>query len=273
MSESRGVAFVTGATSGIGEGFARELAARGYDLVLHGRRREKLEQLAEELAGKHRCAIEVLIAELADDEGMRLVEDRLRREDRLTMLVNNAGGTPLEPFIETDWDTIAEMIQVHVVALTRFTRAALPGMVARGKGDIINVSSDGIFVTYPSPVMAVYAATKAYVNKLTQALHSQAGDRGVRVQALCPGFVRSDILARFGITFADWGIPDDVVMDAEDQAACSLAALELGEIICVPTLDDATLLDRLAEIGEVIRARSSGSGAPAARYNLREGEV
>ena len=269
MSQSRGVALVTGATSGIGEGFARQLAGRGYDLILHGRRRQKLAQLAEELASKHGGTVEVLIAELTDDDGMRLVEERLQREDRLTMLVNNAGGTPLKPFIETDWDSIADMIQVHVVALTRFAHAALPGMIARGRGDIINVSSDGVFVTYPSPVMAVYAATKAYVNKFTQALQSQAGDRGVRVQALCPGFVRSDILARFGITFADWGIPDDAVMEAEDQAACSLAALDLGEIICVPTLDDATLLQRLTEIDELIRTRSSGSGTPAARYDVR----
>lgn len=271
MSERREVALVTGATSGIGEGFARQLAARGYNLILHGRRRQTLTQLAEELTGKHGVTVEVLIAELADDGGMRLVEDRLHREDRLAMLVNNAGGTPLEPFVETKWDAIADMIQVHVVALTRFTHAALPGMIARGKGDIINVSSDGVFVSYPSAIMAVYAATKAYVNKFTQALHSQAGDSGVRVQALCPGFVRSDILSRFGITFADWGIPDDLVMEAEDQAACSLAALDLGEIICVPTLDDATLLQRLAEIEEVIRTRSSGSGTPAARYGIGVG--
>jgi uncharacterized protein len=271
MSQDRRVAAVTGATSGIGEGFARQLAARGYDLILHGRRRDKLERLAQELESRHGCAVEVLIAELADDEGMRSVEDRLRREDRLTMLVNNAGGTHLKPFVELEWDAIEEMIRVHVIALTRFTHAALPGMMSRSRGDIINVASDGVFVTFPSPVMAVYAATKAYVNKFTQAIHSQAGDRGVRVQALCPGFVRSDILDRSGIAFGDWGIPDDVVMGAEDQAACSLAALELGEIICVPTLDDAMLLDRVAELDEIIRERSSGSGTPARRYGVETG--
>jgi uncharacterized protein len=266
MSHDRGVAAVTGATSGIGEGFARQLAARGYDLILHGRRQDRLARLAQELESRHGCAVQVLIAELADDAGMRLVEDRLRGEDRLTMLVNNAGGTHLKPFVELEWDTIEEMIRVHVVALTRFTHAVLPGMMARGRGDIINVSSDGVFVTFPSPVMAVYAATKAYVNKFTQGIHTQAAGRGVRVQALCPGFVHSDILDRFGITFSDWGIPDEVVMGAEAQAACSLAALELGEIICVPTLDDATFLDRVAEVDELIRERSAGSGTPARRY-------
>jgi short-subunit dehydrogenase len=269
MSQDRGVALVTGATSGIGEGFARQLALRGYDLILHGRRREKLEGLARELETRHGVGAEVLIAELAEEGGVQAVEERIGGEDRLTMLVNNAGGTPLKPFVETEWEAIDAMIRVHVTAVTRFTRAALPGMMARGRGDIINVSSDGVFATYPSPLMAVYAATKAYVNKFTQAIHSQVGDRGVRVQALCPGYVRSDILARFGISFADWGIPDEAVMGAEDQAACSLAGLDLGEIICVPTLDDVTLLERVAEINEVIRRWSSGSGEPAERYGVK----
>jgi short-subunit dehydrogenase len=141
-------------------------------------------------------------------------------------------------------------------------------MMDRGRGDIINVSSDGVFVTYPAPVMAVYAATKSYVNTFTRALHRLAGERGVRVQALCPGFVTSEILERHGITFADWGIPDHVVMSAADQVACSLAALDLGEIICVPTLEDPSLMDRIAEIENVIREQSSGTGIPAARYRV-----
>jgi short-subunit dehydrogenase len=184
------------------------------------------------------------------------------------MLVNNAGMTHLHPFLELDMDVIEEMVHVHVLALTRLARAILPGMVERGRGDIINVSSDGVFVTYPQPVMAVYAATKSFVNTFTRALHRMAGERGVRVQALCPGFVTSEILERHGITIEDWGIPDEVVMSAEDQVSCSLAALELGEIICVPTLDDPSLLDRIAEVEDVIRERSSGTGVPAERYGV-----
>lgn len=264
----RPCAVVTGASSGIGEAFARRLARDGYRVVAHGRRRERLEALASDLREQHDVPVEVLIADLSRDEDLRRMEEQLTSNGPVDMLVNNAGLTHLKPFDDLDPDTIEEMIRVHVLALTRLTRAVLPGMMERGKGDIVNVSSDGVFVTYPAPVMAVYAATKAYVTTFTRALHRLAGGRGVRVQALCPGFVTSEILARHGITFEDWGIPDDVVMSAADQVACSLAALELGEIVCVPTLDDPSLLERIAEIEDVIRERSSGTGVPAARYRV-----
>ena len=264
---ARPCAVVTGATSGIGEGFARRLARDGYHVVAHGRRRERLEALAAELRVRYGAEVGVLIADLAQDGDLHRLEEFITSRP-IDMLVNNAGITHLAPFNELDADSIEEMIRVHVLALTRLTRAVLPGMMERGRGDIINVSSDGVFVTYPDPVMVTYAATKAYVNTFTRALHRLAGVSGVRVQALCPGFVYSEILERHGITFADWGIPDEVVMSAEDQVACSLAALEMGEIVCVPTLDDPSLLERIAEIEAVIRERSSGSGIPAARYRV-----
>ena len=260
-------AVVTGATSGIGEGFARRLARDGYHVVAHGRRRERLEALAADLQGRYGVEVDVVIADLGRDDDLHRVE-KLITSHPIDLLVNNAGFTHLAPFDEVDPDSIEEMIRVHVLALSRLTRAVLPGMMERGRGDIINVSSDGVFVTYPAPVMVTYAATKAYVNTFTRALHRLAGARGVRVQALCPGFVTSEILDCHGITFADWGIPDEVVMSADDQVACSLAALEMGEIVCVPTLDDPSLLERMAEIEAVIRERSSGSGIPAARYRV-----
>lgn len=265
-------AVVTGATSGIGEAFARRLARDGYHVTAHGRRRERLESLAAELRARHGAEVDVLIADLARDDELHRLEDLLTRDGRIDFLVNNAGFTHLAPFDELDVAVVEEMIRVHVLALTRLTHAALPGMMERGKGTVINLSSDGVFVTYPAPVMVTYAATKSYVNTFTRALHQLAGPRGVRVQALCPGFVTSEILDRHGITFQDWGIPDAVVMSAEDQVACSLAGLEMGEVVCVPTLDDPSLLDRLAEIEAIIRDRSSGSGAPAKRYRVASSE-
>jgi short-subunit dehydrogenase len=264
---------VTGASSGIGEAFARRLAHDGYRLVAHGRRRDRLEALVAELEGAYGTTVEVLIADLGRDDDLHRMEEQLAGLGPIDMLVNNAGLTHLRPFPELDPDTIEEMIRVHVLALTRLSRAVLPGMMDRSRGDIINVSSDGVFVTYPAPVMAVYAATKSYVNTFTRALHRLAGDRGVRVQALCPGFVTSEILERHGITFADWGIPEEAVMSAADQVACSLAALELGEIICVPTLDDPGLMNRIAEMEDVIRQKSSGTGIPAARYGLTASDL
>jgi uncharacterized protein len=265
-------ALVTGATSGIGKAFASRLARDGYHVIAHGRRRERLEALAAELRARHGGGVDVLIADLAREDDLRRMENLLGQDAPVDFLVNNAGFTHLAPFDELEAAVVEEMIRVHVLALTRLTHAVLPGMMERGKGSIINVSSDGVFATYPAPEMVTYAATKAYVNTFTRALHRLAGLRGVRVQALCPGFVTSEILDRHGITFKEWRIPDEVVMSAEDQVACSLAGLELGEIVCLPTLDDPSLLDRIAEIETVIRDRSSGTGIPAERYRVASSE-
>jgi len=257
---------VTGASSGIGEAFARRLACDGYDVLLLGRRAERLEALAAELRDECGVAAEVLIADLADPTHLRKVEEAVSRERDLEMLVNNAGFTHLCPFDELTTEEVTDMILVHVLALTRITHAALPGMLARGRGDIINVSSDGIFVPFPAPVMVVYAATKAYIATFTRGLHRLAGEKGVRVQALCTGYVRTEILDRHGISFEDWGIEDSLVMSADDQVRCSLAGLELGEVICVPTLTDPSLLERILELESMVRDQSSGSGVPASRY-------
>jgi uncharacterized protein len=261
-------ALVTGASSGIGLAYAERLARDGYEVLALGRRADRLSALAERLQRTYGVKVEVLVADLSIRDDLRAVEERVTVDPSLVVLVNNAGFTPLRTFDETPPDEIEEMIQVHVTALTRLSRAVLPGMMERRHGVIINVSSDGVFVTYPSPVMVAYAATKAYVNTFTLGLHSLAHEYGVRVQAVCPGYVRSEILERHGITFEEWGIPDSVVMTAEEMVDASMAALQQGEIVCVPSLDDATLLDRVEETNSVIRERSSSTGTPAPRYGL-----
>jgi short-subunit dehydrogenase len=141
-------------------------------------------------------------------------------------------------------------------------------MMGRQEGAIINVASDGIFVRYPRSLMATYAATKAYVETFTRGIYTIARERNVSVQALCPGFVTSEILDRHGISFRDWGIPDSAVMPAQTCVDVSIAALELGEVTCVPTLEDVHLMDRLAAINDEIRDQSSSSGVPASRYGV-----
>jgi short-subunit dehydrogenase len=262
-------AFVTGATSGIGAAFAERYARDGFDVILHGRRQAKLEQAAERLGTKYGVRADVSIADLAVVDDIRRVEENLASDNSLHALVNNAGFTPLLPFEETATDELEAMIQVHVVALTRLTRAALPGMLRRRRGEIINVASDGIFVRYPRSLMATYAATKAYVETFTRGIYTVARESNVRVQVLCPGFVASEILDRHGISFADWGIPDSAVMPAQTCVDVSMAALELDELTCVPTLEDAMLLDRLNVINDEIREQSSGNAVPASRYAVQ----
>jgi uncharacterized protein len=268
LASERGRALVTGATSGIGAAFAERYAQDGLDVILHGRRAAKLAEAAGRLEERYGIRAETLVADLATTAGIREVEARVVGEPDLRVLVNNAGFTPLLPFVETDPDEIEAMIQVHVVALTRLTRAALPGMIRRKRGDIINVASDGIFVQYPQSLMATYAATKAYAETFTRGIYLVARESNVRVQVLCPGFVTSEILDRHGISFEDWGIPASAVMPASTCVDISMAALDLGEVVCVPTLSDADLLDRRAAVDEEIRVQSSGTGIPAERYGL-----
>src|SRR4030095_7862022 len=134
-------ALVTGASSGIGAAFAERLAKDGYDLIIVARRRDKLEELAQRLQGSHQVNVEVLVADLSKPDSLRTVEKQIAEDSALEMLVNNAGFGGYMPFVELDPDKAEECINLQVLAVTRLTRAALPGMIVRGRGYIINVSS------------------------------------------------------------------------------------------------------------------------------------
>ena len=182
---------VTGASSGIGQGFARRLAADGHPVVLVARDRARLEALASELP----VEAEVLVADLGDDAQLAAVEDRLRRPD-ITVLVNNAGLGTAQALHEADVDAEERMLRVNVRAVLRLTAAALPGLVERGRGDVLNVSSMAGFL--PGGGAATYSASKAYVTALSQSLAATYADRGVRVVAVCPGFTHTEFHDRAG---------------------------------------------------------------------------
>ena len=190
---TRPTALVTGASSGIGAAFAERLARDGYDLILVARRRERLEALAEHLRAVHGAGASVLAADLSRAGELAAVEQRLAEETALALLVNNAGFGGYMPFKDLDPDRAEELIGVQVIAVTRLTRAALPGMLARGRGAIVNVSSrlafSGPLGSPPLPKRATYAAAKAYINTFTQILADELAGTGVQVQALCPGMV------------------------------------------------------------------------------------
>jgi hypothetical protein len=225
---------VTGASSGIGAAFAREFARRGSDLILVARRADRLGQLAAELAGVYGVRAEALAADLTKDGELAEVARRVSEEENLETLVNNAGFGTRGKFFETDLDGQDRMHRLHVLATLRLTHAALPGMIARGRGNIVNVSSVAAFWETPGNVS--YSATKAWMNNFTEglALELKAAGSPVKVQALCPGFTYTEFHDVMGV---DRGvIPGPLWMPAEAVVEASLRGLERGRTIVVPGL-------------------------------------
>jgi len=226
-------ALITGASSGIGAEFARQLAARGYDLILVARRTERLEALAAEMQDRHGITAEPLVADLSTTGGVDKVAARLAELSTLALLVNNAGFGVSGSLARAELQGQLDMLSVHVVAPMRLSHAALPGMIARGAGGIINVASLAAFMVLPGEVN--YCATKAYLVTFSQTLAAEVRRKGVRVQALCPGFTITEFhdapdrpgAGREGYPRFLWGSSQAVVAD-------SLRALDRGQVICVP---------------------------------------
>jgi uncharacterized protein len=265
MSSNRPLALVTGASSGIGAAFAERLARDGYDLILVARRRGRLETLAERLRDEAGAEAKPLVADLADAEALSQVEAHLAGDERLALLVNNAGFGGYCPFVEVEPKVVDELIAVHVRAVTRLTRAALPGMVRRRKGAVINIASllalSGALPPNPLPYRAVYAGAKAFILAFTEALSGELGQSGVHVQACLPGLVDTEYHAVAGRDLSK--MPP--MMHAADVVAASLAALAHAEVVCVPGLDDASLLERLADVRRTV-LMSANRPALAPRY-------
>lgn len=221
MQHAYRTALVTGASSGIGESFARLLAGRGADLVIVARRAELLDGLARELVERYRVAVEVVAADLTDPAQRAEVEGRLRA-DPVELLVNNAGYGAFGAFAELPLDDHLAQIELNVTALVRLTHAALPGMVERGRGGVLNVASMSGFA--PSPGSATYGATKAYVASFSESLHAEVSGKGVHVTALCPGFTRTED-----------DVPANLLwLRRDDVARAGLDAVAAGRALCVP---------------------------------------
>lgn len=185
---------ITGASAGIGRELARLFAADKSNLVLVARRRDRLEELAEELRREAGVDVRTMAADLGRPDAPQAIADELARDGKpIDVLVNNAGFGALGPFAELGVARQAEMVQVNVAALTHLTRLFLPGMIERGRGGILNVASTAGF--QPGPFMAVYYATKAYVISFTEALHDELAGRGVTASCLCPGPTDTEFVA------------------------------------------------------------------------------
>ncbi|WP_460301433.1 SDR family NAD(P)-dependent oxidoreductase [Actinocorallia aurea] len=232
-------AMVTGASSGIGESFARRLAGRGVGLVLVARRGEVLERLAAELGGA-----EVLPADLTRPDDLARV---CARASEVDLLVNNAGFGAFGAFADLPADDARRQVALNVTALMELTHAALGGMAARGSGGILNVASVAAYA--PSPGSAVYGASKAFVASFTESLHVEAKAAGVHVTALCPGFTRTEDDAPTGLVW----------LAREKVAAEGLAAVARGKDRCVPGAQYRALLPVLALAPAALRRAGSGA--------------
>jgi short-subunit dehydrogenase len=257
MPVTRPRAVITGASRGIGAAFAAALARDHFDVVLVARNQERLEAQAQRLRETWGVTAEVAVADLTRGAELRALEMRLAEDARLELLVNNAGGATVGPFARLDPDQEEGLIALNAMALARLTRAVLPGMIERGRGAIINVSSIASFV--PARYAATYSATKAYVNSFTEALHEELRGTGVRVQLLCPGFTRTEFPERAG---ADTSyIPALAWMAPEAVAVASLAALRRGTLVCVPGTLNRALTTLLRVLPRRFMRRLTGAGA------------
>jgi hypothetical protein len=257
------LALVTGATSGIGKAFAEALAADGHDLVIVGRREERLAEFA---AAHTNIRVQTVAADISTDAGMGTVADICATQS-LSILINNAGVAYYMPLAQLGADQASELLHVKVLAPVMLTRAALPGMLERGEGTIINIAGMIAFSgSAPSSVMprrAVYGGALAGTVAMSQLLSAELDDTPIRVQALCPGIVATEFHEVQGLDMS--AVPR---MSAQDVVAASLRGLELGEVVTAPGVEDVSLLD--AVFSADLAAFQGQSPELATRYRAAE---
>ncbi|WP_199339585.1 SDR family NAD(P)-dependent oxidoreductase [Nostoc sp. FACHB-892] len=226
-------ALVTGASSGIGAVYADRFAKRGYDLVLVARDHARMEALAERLRRETGVVVDILQADLTDAGELAQVEERLRTDTHISILVNNAGVSAASSFIDQSPDEVAKIISLNTIALTRLASAVAPRFVRAGDGAIINISSAVALV--PEFGLTVYGATKAFVLFLTQGLHFELGSKGVYVQAVLPASTQTEIWERSGWDMN--ALPPAMKVDELVDAA--LVGFDRRETVTIPSLLDA----------------------------------
>jgi short-subunit dehydrogenase len=259
--ERKGTALVTGASSGIGAVYAHRLAQRGYDLILVARNADRLSQLASRLTTESGRTIETLAADLGNKVELARIEDVLKTDASITLLVNNAGVGGTAPLLSSDVDKMQDMIDLNVTALTRLTYAAVPGFVARGGGAIINIAS--IVAIAPEVLNGVYGGSKAFVLAFSQSLKHELADKNIRIQAVLPGATATEFWGIAGTPVEH--LPTEIVMSAEDMVDASLAGFDKGEFATIPALVDAGLLKAYEDARQALMPNLS-LAVPAPRY-------
>ncbi len=258
-----GTALITGASSGVGATYADRLARRGYDLILVARNRGKLEEDARALTARTGVRIQVLSADLTVDADLKRVEQVLRDDRRISLLVNNAGAATLGAFGNADIERLESEILLNVVAPTRLAHAVLPGLVARNHGGIINIAS--VMSQMVQPGNSVYGGTKAYLLHFSEVLTLELSGSAVRVQAVLPGATRTALWDGSGVELKD--LPPEIVMDVDEMVDAALSGFDQGESTTFPSMPDAGEWQRFVKAREDLRANLSRKHA-APRYKI-----
>ncbi|MDX2812861.1 SDR family oxidoreductase [Streptomyces sp. PA03-5A] len=255
-------ALITGASSGIGRCYAEQLARRGYAPVLVARRADRLAALAESVRRETGLEATVLAADLADPGGLARVERTVLDHDGLAVVVNAAGLGALGPLREAAPADLDRLVAVNVLALTRLSRAALLSFDRHGSGTLINVSSIGAF--HAPPGGTAYAASKAYDLHFSRALQREVEGSGIRVQVVLPGPVRTEFFEASGVDSALF--PQESFVDADDFVRAALVGLDMGELVCIPTLPDMSAWEDEAARGQGLRNAAGLRGVISDRY-------
>ncbi|WP_449105011.1 SDR family NAD(P)-dependent oxidoreductase [Pseudomonas mohnii] len=260
-TQSQGTALVTGASSGIGAVYAQRLAARGFDLLLVARDLQRLEEAACQLRAEHGVQVEVLKADLTQKEDVLKLEQRLRSDSSISLVLNNAGVAADGLLANADTDHLERLIQLNVTTVTRLASAAAASFAKAGRGTIINIAS--VVALFPERFNATYSASKAYVLSLTQSLNAELDGTGVKVQAVLPGVTRTEIWERSGIDATQ--IPADRVMESGEMVDAALSGLDQGELITIPSLPNLSEWESYVAARHAMAPNLSRSQA-AARY-------
>ncbi len=257
---------ITGASSGIGKVYADRLAARGYDLLLVARRGDRLQSICEDLNQRHGTRAEAFVADLASSDGLAATVRKIAADSSITLLLNNAGFSQVGSLTDIAAETLANMIALNIMAVTKLTMAVLPGFRERGSGTIINIGSGVGFA--PLAFVPVYGPTKAFVLNFTQVLQQQLAGTGIRVQLVSPAVTVSEGWESVGISLST--LDPATIMTTEDCVDAALSGLDAGELITVPSLQDDGLLRTFEASSDALLKAMMSTGQPASRYRLHE---
>ncbi|MDR6348972.1 SDR family oxidoreductase [Pantoea sp. SORGH_AS_0659] len=258
---SQHLALITGASSGIGATYAKQLAARGTNLILVARDAARLNLLAQSLRESHGVEVSVLAADLTNHDDLQRVDHEIQQNKAITLLVNNAGMTVEGEFIDGDIAKIQTMLTLNIVALTQLAHTAAQAFRARRNGTIVNIAS--VLALVSESANGAYNASKAYVLSLTRNLHRELAESGVRMQAVLPGLTRTEIFERAGKSINE--IPAEMLMEVDDLVSAALRGLDAGELVTIPSVEDVQLWQSYEEARIAILPFIS-LNKPASRY-------